>query len=157
MTDKHIQLAQTLIREQFPKTGGLYSTLLQGRYHNLPPNSIQTVHCLRRHHWIVASNVLSAKGYVHIYDSLHTTIDEESVELVTNIFGNEDDSFVCVPNLQIQKGSMDCGLFAIAYMTTLANGKDPSVLSYEQSKMRGHLIDCFAKGKLIPFPTTHNK
>ena len=151
LTDKHIQLAQTLIRGQFPRIGGLQSTLLQERYHNLPSNSIQVVHCLKRHHWIVASNVLSASGHVHIYDSLHTTTDEESTELVKNMFGTED-SFVNIPKIQIQMGGADCGLFAIAYVTSLAHGDDPSVISYEQIKMRGHLIECFTKGKLIPFP-----
>ena len=151
LTDKHIQLAQTLIRGQFPRIGELQSTLLQERYHNLPSNSIQVVHCLKRHHWIVASNVLSASGHVHIYDSLHTTTDEESTELVKNMFGTED-SFVNIPKIKIQMGGADCGLFAIAYVTSLAHGDDPSVISYEQIKMRGHLIECFTKGKLIPFP-----
>ena len=40
LTDKHIGLAQSLIMEQFPKIGGLCSTLLQERYHNLPPKSV---------------------------------------------------------------------------------------------------------------------
>ena len=48
-------------------------------------------------------------------------------------------------------GGADCGLFAIAYVTSLLHGDDPSVISYEQIKMRGHLIECFTKGKLIPF------
>ena len=73
LTDKHIRLAQMLIRGQFPKIGGLQSTLLQERCHNLPSNSIQAVHCLKRHHWIVASNVLSASGHVHIYSLLFST------------------------------------------------------------------------------------
>lgn len=120
LTDKHIRLVQTLIREQFPKIGGLYSTLLQERCHNLPRNSIQIVHCLHRHHWIVASNILSASGHVCIYDSLHTTIDKESIDLVMAMFGTEDDSFVCIPKVQTQKGSVDCGPFAI----TLAHGED---------------------------------
>ena len=88
---------------------------------------------------------------MHIYDSLHTTTDEESTELVKNMFGTED-SFVNIPKIQIQMGGADCGLFAIAYITSLAHGDDPSVISYEQIKMRGHLIECFTKGKLIPFP-----
>ena len=153
LTDKHIGLAQTLIRGQFPKLGGLHSTLLQDRYHNLSSNSVQIVHCSKRHHWIVASSILSASGHVHIYDSPHTTIDEESIELVTNMFGCED-SFVRVPKVQIQTGGTDCGLFAIANMTSLAYGIDPLVMSYEQRKMRAHLMECLGKGKLIPFPTS---
>ena len=83
LTDKHIHLAKTLISGQYPKISGLQSTLLQERYHNLPSNSIQIVHCLKRHHWIVTSYILSASDHMHVYDSLHTTTDEESIELVT--------------------------------------------------------------------------
>ena len=155
LTDKHIWLTQTLIKGQFPKIGGLQSTLLQERYHNLPSNSIQVVHCLKRHHWIVASNMLSASDHVHIYDSLHTTTDQESIELVTNMFGTEDSSFIHIPEMQTQIGGTDCGLFAIAYMISLAYGDDPSVTSYDQIKMRYHLTECFTKGKLIPFPISH--
>ena len=121
----------------------------------MPPNSIQVVHCFKRHHSVVASNILSASGQVHIYDSLHTTNDEECIELVTNLFGTEDSSFVCIPKMQVQTGGTDCGLFAIAYMTSLAHGDNPFIICYEQIKMRAHLIECFAKGKLIPFPTSH--
>ena len=66
------------------------------------------------------------------YDSLHTTIDEESIELVTNMFSTEKNSFVCVPKMKIQTGGTDCGLFTIANMTSLAHGNDPFVMSYEQ-------------------------
>ena len=35
--------------------------LLQDRYHNLPANSIQIIHYLKRHHWIIASNTVWCK------------------------------------------------------------------------------------------------
>ena len=38
----------------------------------------------------------------------------------------------------------------VAYMTNLVCGDNPPVMSYKQSKMRAHLIECLAKG---PFPT----
>jgi len=67
--------------------------------HNLPPNSVQIVHCLQWHHWIIVYNILSASGNAHIYDSLHTTMDEECIELVTNMFGTEGNTFVYVPKV----------------------------------------------------------
>ena len=117
------------------------------------PKSIQIAHCLQRHHWVVACNILSDSGHAHIYDSLHATIGKQCIYLVTNKFGVENDSFVSIPNVQAQKGGTDCGLFAIANMTALAHGQDPSVIHYYQSKMKVHLITCFEKGKLTPFPT----
>ena len=46
--------------------------------------------------------------------------------------------------LQKQKGSTDCGPFAIAVMTSLAHKEDPSTAKYDQNKMRQHLMDCFS-------------
>ena len=91
---------------------------------------------------------------MHIYDSLHTTTDEESIEFITNMLGTEDSTYVCTPEMQTQIGGTDCGLFVIAYMTSLAYGDNPSLTGYDQFKMRDHLIECFTKGQLIPFPTS---
>ena len=52
----------------------------------------------------------------------------------------------------MQAGTCDCGLYAIAYATTIANGDDPCHIVYDQSKMRRHLFQCFLEGKLTPFP-----
>ena len=50
-----------------------------------------------------------------------------------------------VPVLPKQKGPMDCGLYAIAYATYLAHGKDPQCLTthyFKQELMRYHLVKC---------------
>ena len=44
--------------------------------------------------------------------------------------------------VQKQEGSKDCGLFAIAIMTSLAHDENPSEITYDQSKFRSHLIEC---------------
>ena len=41
--------------------------------------------------------------------------------------------------VQMQDGSGDCGLFTIAFATTLANGGQPGACSYNQAAMRFHL------------------
>ena len=61
------------------------------------------------------------------------------------MFGAEDDSFVCISNVQTQKGGAGCGLFAIANMIALPHGIDPLLVQYDQSKLRVHLIACFKK------------
>ena len=38
-----------------------------------------------------------------------------------------------------QRGSSDCGLFAISFAATLAAGKHPSAFLFYQRKMREHL------------------
>ena len=51
-----------------------------------------------------------------------------------------------------QKGGKDCGIFAIAIATAIASGLNPSRQNFKQEAMRGHLVDCFNKEVLIPFP-----
>ena len=53
---------------------------------------------------------------------------------------------------QRQQGGSDCGLFAIAIATDLCFGIQPGLTAYSQSKMRQHLVVCFVKGKMEPFP-----
>ena len=49
-------------------------------------------------------------------------------------------------------GGYDCGLFAIAFATAEAHGKDPDVCNFNQAAMRQHLYRCFSSRKLTPFP-----
>ena len=51
---------------------------------------------------------------------------------------------------------MDCGLFAIAFAYELADGNDPSDVSFDQGKMRQHLVQCLEKGRLEAFPRQLN-
>ena len=46
---------------------------------------------------------------------------------------------VDLPEVQQQLGSSDCGLFAIAFATSILKGEDPSSVRYIQSRMRQHV------------------
>jgi len=57
-SDIHINIAQNLLKVQFPELGGLKSTLLQQK--EIPvlerkENLVQVIHCANRHHWIVVT------------------------------------------------------------------------------------------------------
>ena len=62
LSDLHVNMAQNLLKAQFPQFNGFCPTLLQGKE---PPvqstdavkNKVQIIHCNKRHHWIVAINV----------------------------------------------------------------------------------------------------
>ena len=57
-------------------------------------------------------------------------------------------------SFQKQKGSTDCGLFAIASAYELARGNIHFnyKVSFDQSAMRKYLVDCLEKEKISPFP-----
>ena len=54
--------------------------------------------------------------------------------------------------LFVQVGSCDCGLFAVAFATAVAHGKDPLQCTFDQSHMRQHLHKCLSRKRLTPFP-----
>ena len=59
-------------------------------------------------------------------------------------------------NVQQQRvGTLDCGLFAVAYATEVCYRMDPAKASFEQSKTNIHLIQCLEEGKLARFPQTN--
>ena len=157
LTDKHINFASCLISRQFPHIGGLRTTLLQSRYYCFPSQSIQAIFCKRREHWIVASNMGTSEcSIVCVYDSLFSELDKESSDLILRIFHNRNNDgksvTIIMKNMQKQNGSVDCGLFAIAVMTSLAYKEDPSTVTYDQKKMRQHLQECFFTKLITSFP-----
>ena len=67
----------------------------------------------------------------HIYNSQR--LDTLSVEMAP---------------VQQQVGGKDCGLFAVAFATELANGGDPVKVQYDQCAMREHYYSCLEGGEL---------
>ena len=54
--------------------------------------------------------------------------------------------------MQLQKGSSDCGLFAIATATASCHAQNSVHLEYLQGSMRKHLLKAFEVKALHPFP-----
>ena len=53
--------------------------------------------------------------------------------------------------VQQQCGTLDCGLFAVAYAVEVCMGNSPAV-SFDQKRMRFHLYACLSDGVMSPFP-----
>ena len=56
-------------------------------------------------------------------------------------------------NVQGQKDSCSCRLYAIAFATELVYGYNPIISNFDDRKMRDHLIECFEKRHMSRFPT----
>jgi len=147
LTDKQINVAQRLLKEAFPKVNGLRLTLLQNQDHKeATVNRIQILH-INGNHWVCAATTSKGK-LVHVYDSSYTGWDKSSYKMLQT-------QFYCSPcnikfaNVQKQFGSTDCGLFSIAYATSVAFQEDPSQKSYNQDLMCEHLMDCFYSKKYL--------
>ena len=80
LCDAEINLAQRILRVQFPELGGLQSTLLQQKEAPIPErkeNMLQIIHCGSHHHWIVATTngINRDAGEVLVYDSIFKNVD----------------------------------------------------------------------------------
>ena len=99
------------------------------------------------HHWV---NIVYIKGVLHLYDSVSrgrlTAMLKASI---TALFGSISKVKVLTincPSVQQQKGgSMNCGVFEIAYAYHAARGDDVSTLKFDESRMRNHLLNCYTK------------
>ena len=158
LTDLHISAAQSALKRQFSNLNGLESTLYQTKKavlnEAMVKNKLQIIHCKKRQHWIVATTVNSRSNEVKVFDSIFVSLDKETKQVLLNLFGHDK----AEPKLKLlksqkQSGSKDCGLFAVAYATSIAFGKDPTKKILYQDKMRTHLVDCLQKGHMSLFST----
>ncbi len=162
LTDKHIDFAQSLIKHQFTaetRIEGLISTLIFSNKNCVVFTAgfpiVQIIHTCGNH-WIAAtSDGLTNK--VSVYDSIYSTIDASTKELIARNFGIDPIEFEVVLDAPKQKGIKDCGIFAIAICMSLAdhysNPWQRAVsLSLNQNVMRDHLIECYINKCMKLFP-----
>ena len=153
LSDVSMDLAQRILKNQFPTLNGLQSTLLQQKTmansatgSELSRNRLQIIHS-RSNHWIVASTLGGEQ--VQVYDSLYESIDRESANVIFDLFHT---SQVTMMNSCKQEGYVDCGIFAIANATAIAHGVNPETVKFMQPLMRKHLMNCLEQETLTPFP-----
>ena len=148
LTDRHINFAQRLIQAQFQHLNGLRLTLIQDKQYSGSKKNFLQVLFIKEGHWVV---IASHDGKVfQIYDSLYQTLDEKTKTLICQQTGSDHEAVVI--STQRQKGAQDCGLFAIAFATSIACGEDPSKRMYNQDLMREHLVKCFSNKVVQLFP-----
>ena len=156
LSDVEINYAQRLLKEKHPNVSGLRTTLYKGKIPEIE-DSVQIVHCSTRHHWITVSTINCKDGEVRVLDSLFTNCDKETEAVIRGLYQRDTENIrIIMSRCQKQTGGKDCGLFAIAFAVALVFNKRPSTLKFNQQKMRSHLVECFTKQEMTPFPCRHN-
>ena len=161
LDDEHINAANQLLRSQFPDLQGLQSPLLGQRF-CFPQfdvimgyaghGYIQVLHT-GRDHWITIE--ILGEEEVRIYDSLFAKPTYCVMKQIASIVKSRSKQIhLLLEKVQCQKNAVDCGIYAIAYMTDLCYRVDPSSCCYKNSTLlRKHLIQCYTEGILTPFPS----
>ena len=60
-------------------------------------------------------------------------------------------------NIAKQRETTNCGLYAVAILTCLAFGDDPTEKNFDHTALRLHLRQCLEKGFLDCFPVKQNR
>ena len=104
-------------------------------------------------HWAVLSTIGCIANQVRYFDSAYTSLSPNVECIIAQLFSQETNCEIKVDVMAMatQKGSSDCGLYAIAVSTALANDIDPVTLVYHQDDMRAHFGYCLEKKKMEVF------
>ena len=102
-------------------------------------------------HWLTISSIGASKEVkeIFVYDSMYHSIGTYTKKQIAALVSSQEKEIVIkMMNVQLQAGGCDCGLFAIAFATALANGIQPGECSFKQDAMRRHLYQCLNNGKM---------
>ena len=93
LTDVEINLAQRILKSQFPSINGLHSTLFQCKpctaADQINENKLQISFCKDRSHWILTTTIRCDTSGVKIFDSIFSSLDKESLLAVMKLFHAE--------------------------------------------------------------------
>ena len=105
LSDRHIQMAQSIIKKQFPLLGGLRNTLLQEQIViGCTVNTIQTVHCNKRKQWVTVTTKWCQSNKVNVYDMLFNKLDFETKGVVKKVFALKRPGNINMVSVQKQQG-----------------------------------------------------
>ena len=109
-------------------------------------------------HWIVISTIGCDKEEVSVYDSPYPSINNSTQTIIGRLlFTKSTDFKINMMNVAKQKGSTDCGLYAIAILTYLAFDNDPTTVIFNQAALRPHLTHCLEKICIDCFPVKQTR
>ena len=156
LTDSVINAGQVLLKTDYPQIGGLQPTTLGEVLGFTSQGSafVQVIHTAGSH-WITASNVGFQEGVVGICDSLPsctTPTRRLKKNIASIVHTSNPQMIISYQEVQEQRGANDCGLFALAFATSLCTGEDPTKFTYIQHQLRNHLIACLEMQWMTPFP-----
>lgn len=156
MNDNIINASQHLLKEKFTTLSGFQDTIgIESKRVALAEGEfIQILH-KDDSHWITVSNIATAEtGAVSIYDSLNDyNVPFDMKKIIAGLIISKKPCILLrQEDVPLQGDFTSCGLFAIAFATSLCFGQDPRRLIFDKTSMRRHLLECLEKSTMRPFP-----
>ncbi len=159
LSNLHITFWFQELKENFPSIQGLvnperfvYKTF-NANYNSLFVNILH----VNSNHWLCVSNYKCNIHEINIYDSLQVFRNGLPTK-VLNLFNKMQPNLrtVRIKAVQQQTNGVDCGLFSLAYATSICNNIDPCTIFFNQLKLREHFNHCVSNKHVLMFPYTVN-
>ena len=82
------------------------------------------------------------QNLVKVYDSWRTgDVTTDTKEAIANLLHTVIKEYIFFPEVQQQKDGSSCGVYALVYVHTLAEGNDPSGFDFpDEAVLRGYLF-----------------
>ena len=160
LNDCHILAAEKLLKKQFPTVDGLLSPIIgasEAGFALVEEGAIQ-IHNNGHHHWLTSTVGILSPNYVEIFDSLSggslsLHLRRQLSDLYRLVADKDGKIQVTIKPVQQQRlGKGNCGLFLIAFSTSLCHGVDPTPITFCEHSLRRHLKTCLELGTMSPFP-----
>ncbi len=109
---------------------------------------------MERHHWVTTALI---DGDVHLYDSsfqgqLTASAELQIAQMYRPLIAQHGLLLTVVPMQQQEEGSNNCGLFSIAATYHAAKRDNIAAITFNENRMRSHLVHCFERQKFTAFP-----
>ena len=117
------------------------------------------IHHTHNDHWVAS---LFHRGNIYLLDSLGTDRKDNSIIpdglkiQLSQIYGRQKyEISIKIPEVMKQNNSIDCGLYAMAFITSYCfRQKLCFDLIFDSNKLRPHLFQCFENNSISEFPLT---
>ena len=155
ITDHIIGAAHCVLHKQFPDAVGLENTTL-GLCSNFSVHKKEFSQILHTstHHWVLVSNIGCKPSTINLYDSLcYGRLTSFVKKQIAGLLLEQSPSItVNIQPVQQQSNSVDCGVFAIAFLVSILFNQDPTCHTFNLGSMRQHLLKCLHQDVFEPFP-----
>ena len=154
LNDNIINAAQNLLKTKYG-TPGLQNTLLTTALQGCVVGGEEFVQVLHSggNHWLTVSTIGCPYSTVNIYDSMCCTLPHSTQKMICALLvSHEPNVTLRFIDVDRQNNANDCGLYALAFASTLCSGKDPRHITFSKTDLRKHLLQCLMQNEMEPFP-----
>ena len=131
LDDKIVNAAQSLLRKQFGLVGLQNTTLGYTLTHDIMRKQFVQILHNGQDHWLTVSTIGLQSSYINIFDCMYSTLSSFCKDQICALlFANDKVVNVQFIDADKQENTYDCGLYAIAYATSVCHGDDVSQMKY---------------------------